>query len=136
MNGLEIKKARKKLGLTQEDLAEIMKVSVNTIYNYENGSNIPKNKATILRKILELSDNQKNIKDSLIEDSLSTYLKNESEETKLAISTFESMLDKVNTLISRLEKIETITVADMTELRKAYKLRDEIAADIRDYKNK
>ena len=46
------------------------------------------------------------------------------------------MVDKVNTLISRLESIETITVVDMAELHKANKLRDEIAADIRNYNNK
>jgi len=46
------------------------------------------------------------------------------------------MLNKVNTLILRLENVETITVTDIIELRKAHKLRDEIAADIRDYKNK
>jgi len=149
MNGIEIKKRRRSLSLTQTDLAKLLGVTLGTIFNYENGSKIPDSKIILLQKILNskeqasesakeetTSDSQNNIKASLIEESKSTYSKRESEETKLAITTFEDMLVEVDALISQLKSIASRTVADMAELHKAYKLRDEITKDIRDYKNK
>lgn len=55
MNSEDIKVARKRLGLSQQDLAEKIGVSKNTVYNYEQGKKIPESKITILRDIL-LSD--------------------------------------------------------------------------------
>ena len=52
MNGLQIREKRKKLGLTQLELAEQLGVSKNTVLNYEKGSVIPESKITILNKIL------------------------------------------------------------------------------------
>lgn len=57
MEANEIKKARKKLGLSQGELAKKIGVSKNTVYNYENGKKIPESKITILRSIL-MSDNK------------------------------------------------------------------------------
>lgn len=52
MNALEIKEKRKKLGLTQKKLAELVGVSTQTINGYENGKEIPSTKYQILDKIL------------------------------------------------------------------------------------
>lgn len=52
MNGLDIWKKRKELGLTQKQLAEKLGVSGNTVINWEKGSVIPKSKYPILEKIL------------------------------------------------------------------------------------
>lgn len=52
INYLDIKKKRKKLGYTQQDLADLIGVSKNTIVNYEKGMKIPDSKIPILSKIL------------------------------------------------------------------------------------
>lgn len=57
MNDLDIKYIRKKLGISQKELAEILGVHYRTIQNYEDGGVIPKAKHTILCKLLE--DNAK-----------------------------------------------------------------------------
>ena len=46
MNNLEIKKKRKELGFTQEELAKKLGVSLKTISNYEKGEVIRINKNT------------------------------------------------------------------------------------------
>ena len=61
MNALQIKEKRKKLGLTQLELAELIGVSKNTVLNYEKGSVIPESKITILNKILNDTDVKNNI---------------------------------------------------------------------------
>ncbi len=52
MTALELKAKREAIGLSQEELAELAGMHKNTIYNYENGSNIPKKKITILERAL------------------------------------------------------------------------------------
>lgn len=53
MDGLEIKKHRKRLGFTQEKLAKMIGVSPKTIVNYEAGGVIPESKKDILSLILK-----------------------------------------------------------------------------------
>ena len=52
MNALEVREGRKKLGLTQAQLAKKLGVSVKTISNYENGEVIPESKTDLLHSIL------------------------------------------------------------------------------------
>ncbi len=52
MSNLEIKEIRKKLKLSQTDLAKMLGVSLRTIQNWEAGETIPKTKHEILRNIL------------------------------------------------------------------------------------
>ncbi len=52
MSGEDIKKKRKELGLTQEELAKLIGVSKNTILNYEKGRVIPDSKISILDFVL------------------------------------------------------------------------------------
>lgn len=56
MNALEIKEKRKKLGLTQKELANKLGVSVQTVNGYENGKEIPATKYQILDIILNKTD--------------------------------------------------------------------------------
>jgi len=74
MNGLEIKEKRKKLGLTQKKLAELVGVSTQTINGYENGKEIPATKHQIL--------------DSILNNSLSNILTN-SDEPNIKISGYD-----------------------------------------------
>lgn len=52
MDGLEIKKRREQLGLTQKELADLVGASRETIINYEKGRPIPRSKSEILNKVL------------------------------------------------------------------------------------
>ncbi|MEO8237145.1 MAG: helix-turn-helix domain-containing protein [Flavobacterium sp.] len=52
MNALEIREGRKKLNLTQAQLAKKAGVSVKTISNYEKGAVIPESKMDLLHSLL------------------------------------------------------------------------------------
>lgn len=52
MNGLDIKQIRKKLGVTQVELAERLGVDTKTIQNWESGKKIPNTKHGIIRALL------------------------------------------------------------------------------------
>lgn len=53
MDGLEIKKRRELLGLTQKELGDLIGSSRETIINYEKGRPIPNSKSEILNKVLQ-----------------------------------------------------------------------------------
>jgi transcriptional regulator with XRE-family HTH domain len=57
MNALEIKQNRKKLKLTQAELAIKLGVSLKTVSNYENGEVIPETKLALLRAIFKIDSN-------------------------------------------------------------------------------
>jgi len=50
MSDIDVKKIRERLGLTQEEFADLIGVSRNTIANYEKGGKIPASKRAILSK--------------------------------------------------------------------------------------
>lgn len=52
MSDLDVKKIRKDLGLTQQEFADKLGVSRNTILNYEKGETIPSSKSIILHTML------------------------------------------------------------------------------------
>lgn len=52
MKGAEIVEAREAAGLTQEQLAQLVGVSIRTIGNWERGTTVPKNRLGRLRKVL------------------------------------------------------------------------------------
>ena len=54
MDGFNIKSIREKLGLTQEELAQKIGVSRNTVINYEKGGVIPESKRQLLNSLLEM----------------------------------------------------------------------------------
>lgn len=51
MNGIELKKKRKDIGLTRVALAKLLGVSKTTIYNYENGGKIPDTKIPLFNEV-------------------------------------------------------------------------------------
>jgi len=53
MEGLDIKKRRDELGLTQKELGDLIGASRETIINYEKGKPIPRSKSEILNKVLQ-----------------------------------------------------------------------------------
>jgi len=57
MNALEIKQNRKKLKLTQAELAIKLGVSLKTVSNYENGEVIPETKLALLHAIFKIDSN-------------------------------------------------------------------------------
>lgn len=57
MNALEIKENRKKLNLTQAELAKMVGVTTKTISNYENGEVIPESKKELLLSIFNKESN-------------------------------------------------------------------------------
>lgn len=52
MNDLDIKKIREKLGVSQEQLAEMIGVHARTVQNWESGRKIPDSKHVILRRLV------------------------------------------------------------------------------------
>jgi len=52
MEAIEIKKNRKRLGLTQYQLGKLIGVTALTIANYENGKVIPESKTILLYNVL------------------------------------------------------------------------------------
>lgn len=60
MNNLKIREIRKKLQLTQTDLAKKLGVSRQTVVNYENGAIIPESKRDLLYSILQINNNEVN----------------------------------------------------------------------------
>lgn len=54
MKDIDIREKRKFLKLTQEELAELIGVSLKTISNYEKGHVIPQSKKALLHKILSV----------------------------------------------------------------------------------
>lgn len=61
MNDLEIKNVRKKLRMSQAELARLLGVSLRTIQNWEAGENIPATKHEILRNFLNQEKNSTGI---------------------------------------------------------------------------
>jgi transcriptional regulator with XRE-family HTH domain len=52
MTGEELKYKRKQLKLTQDELAKLLGVSKNTVFNWEKGKRIPESKTFILEQVL------------------------------------------------------------------------------------
>ena len=63
MKAIQLKKMRKNSGFTQQELANLIGVSLKTIQNYESGEVIPETKHEILHRVLSktiLNDPQSN----------------------------------------------------------------------------
>ena len=52
MDSDEIIDIRKKLNLSQQGFADLIGVSKNTVYNWENGGNIPASRAKMLKSFI------------------------------------------------------------------------------------
>lgn len=135
MNNLTIKKSRKKLGLTQAELAELIGVSENTIYNYEKGSKIPQSKITILRNVFKEVNYENNFNKQInnFEEPSELYKNIDPEEVKTAISTFEAYLKTTNEQLKRLQE-EPKTANNIREMKDLIKLQLDLRADLEELK--
>jgi transcriptional regulator with XRE-family HTH domain len=117
MNALEIKENRKKLGITQKELANLIGVSTQTINGYENGKEIPSTKHQILYKILKVSELENT--NVLAEESEIYLLEDEFEEK---IKEVNQLIDEHKNIIKLLEQTNNKEKADhhkkMVELLK------------------
>ena len=59
MEILDIKQIREKLGVTQEQFAEMVGVHPRTVQNWEAGSVIPQSKRAILRQLMDTHNKEK-----------------------------------------------------------------------------
>jgi DNA-binding transcriptional regulator YiaG len=53
MNDIDVRKIRSELGLSQDELAEKVGVSIRMVQNWESGKVIPKSKYAILRNLID-----------------------------------------------------------------------------------
>ncbi len=60
MNKEDLIILRKKSNLTQKDLADMLGVAPNTVYNYEKGGKIPESKIAILERLMDSCDTTNN----------------------------------------------------------------------------
>jgi len=91
MNNLEIKKRRKELGFTQQELADLIGVSKNTIVNYEKGLKIPDSKIPLLNKTLFENYN--------IEHDLNANIVKEGQSKYFTISGYDKKINQLKELI-------------------------------------
>lgn len=92
MTGEYIKEKRKALNLSQSQLAKLVGVGKNTIYNYESGAKIPDSKIPILELVL----NPK--KEVLNEAKEKTPQDNTRFEDLVAEKVYEMMKPEINAL--------------------------------------
>ncbi len=123
MEAIEIKKNRKRLGLTQDQLGKLIGVTALTIANYEKGKVIPDSKTILLYNVLS-SENIKNIKslgdlneNSLNKDKIeankdllnrvqSTILELKSNNSLKALKELEGLIELKYKIIEVLKELE------------------------------
>lgn len=116
MEAIEIKKNRKRLGLTQDQLGKLIGVTALTIANYEKGKVIPDSKTILLYNVLSA----KNIKSlgNLTEKSLN----------KDKILAKKDLISRIEATILELKSNNTLKsfteLEGLIELK--YKIIDEI----------
>lgn len=110
MSDLDVKRIRKKLGITQTEFAEIVAVSLKTIQNWEAGGKIPATKDAILRKLmrdgLPINNQQgENIYyNNATSEQLDKALDEIAEQRKLYAVQMEKAQSQIDKLISIIEK--------------------------------
>ena len=117
MKAIEIKEKRKKLGLTQKELANLIGVSVQTVNGYENGKEIPTTKYQILDTIL----NKEEI----------NYMINEPPELYILNSGTYKKIEEIKEIIKEREKIITLStensiIEHQTEMIKLLQIQIEM----------
>jgi DNA-binding XRE family transcriptional regulator len=99
MNSLELKELRKKQGLTQQQLANLIGVSLKTVQNYEKGEVIPETKHEILRNVLNpMVINEPNTEYKIIQTNCEEKLQNAIKEIELKNEIIELLKEKIHLL--------------------------------------
>ncbi|MCG9792514.1 helix-turn-helix domain-containing protein [Flavobacterium algicola] len=105
MNALEIKENRKKMNLTQAQLAIKLGVSLKTVSNYEKGEVIPETKQELLRFIFNKESN------NTLNEPSEFYTPNSNVEKKL-MQVFEKIKHHQEIINLLNEQAEIITNAN------------------------
>lgn len=100
---LDIKKIRINLGLSQEDLAIKLGVSIRTVQNWEAGKVIPKSKHAILR---ELTNGNKN--NEIINNQIEEC--NNDDVVVISREVFNQISKLTETVLSQQRTIENLSV--------------------------
>ena len=104
MSPTEIKQARNRLKMTQQDLANALGVSLKTVSNYEQGMPIPIAKIPLLKKVLNARVNDRKLED-IVED--------------IARGAVREELDSLHEAIMRVQREVIVTREEMQgKLRK------------------
>lgn len=109
MNAQELKKMRKEASLTQQELANLVGVSLKTIQNYENGEVIPETKHEILHRVL----NQALVKEPETSYELTSKecfqkVENLKNETKLKDQIIDLLTIQVDLLKEKINSINDV----------------------------
>ena len=97
MNDLNIKELRKKFGMTQEQLAQIMGSSVQTIKNWEAGKTIPKTARAKLMDVFHLSVSKEGeVLETKDSDKVIDVLAKQLEEKDRQIDRLLGIIEKMN----------------------------------------
>ena len=116
MNDLDIKKIREKLGISQEQLAEMVGVHPRTVQNWESGGAIPESKHEILRALMPqqyyggnveqanvMGDNIKNAADVAMQSELSKMIDLLASK-ELSLQKAQEHIDRLLAIIDNLTK--------------------------------
>ena len=100
----ELKNKREALGLSQKELAALLGVGKNTIYNYESGTKIPDSRIPILEKVLN-----KEIKEEITENKEKSP--NDRFEDIVAKKVMELMEVRLNSIAIEFQEIFEMELA-------------------------
>ena len=116
MNGLDIKKIRTDLGLTQVEFAKRLGISMRTVQNWESGGAIPESKREILRGLMPqqyyggnveqanvMGDNIKNAADVAMQSEFSKMLDLLASK-ELSLQKAQEHIDRLLVIIDNLTK--------------------------------
>lgn len=108
MTDLELKELRKKLGLTQADMASLVGVDIKTIQNWERGRKIPKSKDGILRNLetnphIVFGGQHVQNGDAVNGDKIVEQIRDEVIDEKFSIQNMECSFEQLINTISRMQ---------------------------------
>lgn len=121
MNSIELRKNRRRLNLTQEELGKLIGVSKRTIINYEKGEIIPETKSAILHSIFEeKTDDVSFLKKQIVslqEDNkkLIELTSNKIEELQKIVNHYENLFDIDKRLRTVEESIELMKMVQKVD---------------------
>ena len=126
MNGLEVRKIREKMNLTQKELAVLTGNSERTIINYENGKVIPKTKHEIFQNLLNKNiKNTLNLNNEIIKPQEITNQNNDLEE----MTEIELLKKTAILLFGQLEEKELKIIQLQNEIKECKEEKEYLTKD-------
>ncbi len=108
MTDLELKNLRKKLGITQAEMASLVGVDIKTIQNWERGRTIPKSKDGILRNLesnphIVFGGQHVQNGDAVNGDKVVEQIRDEVQSEKITVQNLECSFEQLINTISRMQ---------------------------------